>query len=313
MIVPDYLINGDKVGIIAPARKVTEAEIADAVKFLKQNGLEVAFGKNLFGSNKQFSGSDNERAADLQQMIDDNSVKAILMARGGYGCIRIVDDVDFSPLMESPKWICGYSDTTVFHSHLHMYTGMQTIHSTMAFNFQPEKFNLQAAETFIKALKGEQIAYRYIPDESLKKFNVKGSITAPVVGGNLSLLYACMGSASELDTMGKILFIEDLDEYLYHIDRMMQSLKRSGKLNNIAGLIVGGMTDMKDNEIPFGKTAEEIIFEYIEDLEIPVAFGFPAGHIKENSALILGAEAEFKVSEDVTLIFLDNPSEASGH
>lgn len=307
MITPPFLSNGDKIGIVAPARKVTEAEINDAVKFLQHQGFEVVLGKNLFGINNQFSGTDNERAADLQQMIDDTEVKAILMARGGYGCMRIVDEADFSPLMENPKWICGYSDTTVFHSHLHTYLGMQTLHSTMAFNFQKEKFDPLAAETFIKGLKGEPLSYEYKTEETISHFNVKGNITAPVVGGNLSMLYACIGSPSDLDTMGKILFIEDLDEYLYHIDRMMQSLKRSGKFDHIAGLIVGGMTDMKDNEIPFGKTAEEIIFEYVKDLEIPVAFGFPAGHVKENCALILGADAEFNVAEDVTLTFLNNP------
>lgn len=306
MIQPDFLKQSDKIGLIAPSRKVTKEDLNDAINLLQQEGFEVTTGNNLYKSLNQFSGTDNERAADLQQMMDDNSVKAIICARGGYGCMRIVDEVDFTPMMDNPKWLCGYSDITVLHSHIHTYLGMQSIHSAMAFNFRKEKLNMQSYDSLISALKGEQLFYEWQTETALDGFNKHRSITAPVVGGNLSMLYANIGTQSDIDTTGKILFLEDLDEYLYHIDRMMNALQRSGKLNDIAGLLIGGMTDMKDNETPFGKTAPEIIYDYVKDMEIPVAFSFPAGHTEINQALIFGCDAEFVAGENSSLKFLNN-------
>lgn len=290
LIQPLYLKKGDKIGIVACARKISREEIQPAVDILKSWGLEVVLGNNLFNADNQFSGTDNERAEDLQQMLDDSTIKAIISARGGYGTIRIIDLLDFSKFKQNPKWIIGYSDITVLHSHIHN-LGFETIHATMPINFMVNK---EATESLRKALFGEKIEYNF---ES-HPLNRNGKAEGQLIGGNLSLLYALSGSISDIDTKGKILFIEDLDEYLYHIDRMMINLKRSGKLKNLAGLIVGGMTDIKDNTVPFGKTAEEIILDAVKEYDYPVCFNFPAGHIDKNMALIFGKQLIFAVKEN---------------
>lgn len=288
MIKPPFLKKGDKIGIIAPARKISMAELQFAINVFDSWGLVPVYGKNLFGSNHQFSGTDRERAEDLQEMLDDNSVKAIISARGGYGTLRIIDDIDFSNFVKNPKWIIGYSDITVLHSHIHRNFGIETLHATMPINFSK---NAEALETMRRALFGENINYDIKTDTLNKNGNGEGEL----VGGNLSLLYALTGSKSDIETKGKILFLEDLDEYLYHLDRMMISLKRTGKLNELAGLIVGGMSDMKDNTIPFGKNAEEIISDAVKEFNYPVCFNFPAGHIDKNLALILGRNVRLSV------------------
>lgn len=306
MITPDFLKPGDKIGIIAPARKVTPSEMEPGIKFLQSKGFEVVTGKNLYGDHNQFSGTDNERAADFQSMIDDKSIKAIIAARGGYGAMRIIDSVELDPLLDNPKWFCGFSDITVMHSHFNNYLGMETVHSNMIYNLQDDLFDSGSAESMINALQGEKIHYAFDVKDGFRSMNKQGGSEGSLVGGNLSLLYALNGSASDLDTRGKILFIEDLDEYLYHIDRMMMALKRTGKLEHLVGLVVGDMKDMKDNTIPFGKTAEEIILSHVRDYEFPVCFGFPSGHAKQNMALVLGREVDFNVAEDsVTLEFMD--------
>lgn len=307
MITPAYLKSGDKIGIIAPARKVIPAEMESGIKLLQSKGFEVVTGKNLYGANHQFSGTDNERAADLQAMIDDKSIRAIIAARGGYGAMRILDDVSFDQLMDDPKWLCGFSDITALHSHFHNYLGMETIHSAMLYNLQPEHLDVSAVDSLVNALTGEKIHYQFTTDEKIAKYNKSGGSEGAITGGNLSLLYALHGSVSDIDTKGKILFIEDLDEYLYHIDRMMMALKRTGKLEHLVGLVVGSMQDMKDNTVPFGKTAEEIIREYTTEYEYPVCFGFPAGHVKNNHALILGRDVDLTVEENaVSLTFMDS-------
>lgn len=307
MIRPEYLQPGDKIAIVAPSRKVTPEEIENALQELHNNGFEVVLGKNLFGESNQFSGTDNERAADLQHAIDDHSIKAIMCARGGYGMVRIIDDVDLAPLVDNPKWLIGFSDVTALHSHAHTNIGLETIHANMLINFQKDNFNAPSFDTLMKALKGKALEYEWQTPEALNKLNKRGSITAEIVGGNLSLLYANTATASDLDCVGKILFIEDIEEYLYHIDRMMVSLKRTGKLENIAALVVGGMTNMNDNKIPYGKNAEEIIREHTQEFDYPVVFGFPAGHTQENVALILGREVELEVGDEKnTLRFLSN-------
>ncbi len=288
LIQPLYLKKGDKIGIVACARKISREEIQPAVDILKSWELEVVLGNNLFNADNQFSGTDNERAEDLQQMLDDSTIKAIISARGGYGTIRIIDLLDFSKFEQNPKWIIGYSDITVLHSHIHN-LGYQTIHATMPINFMVNK---EATESLRKALFGEKIEYKF---ES-HPLNRNGKAEGQLIGGNLSLLYALSASISDIDTKGKILFIEDLDEYLYHIDRMMMNLKRSGRLKNLAGLIAGGMTDMKDNTVPFGKTAEEIILDAVKEYDYPVCFNFPAGHIDKNMALIFGKKLNIEIS-----------------
>lgn len=299
---PPFLKKGDKVGIVAPARKILLEEIQPAIDILKSWGLEVVLGKNLFHQDNQFSGTDEERAADLQSMLDDANIKAIISARGGYGALRIVDSLDFKKFKKHPKWLVGYSDITVLHSHING-LGVQTLHATMPINFTKNK---QATETLHKALFGKKVNYKIVVHQLNKKNNgVKTSVIleGELVGGNLSLLYALAGSKSDIDIKGKILFIEDLDEYLYHVDRMMLQLKRSGKLKKLKALVVGGMTDMKDNTIPFGKTAEEIILDTVKEYNYPVVFGFPAGHIDENFALYFGKKAKLKMGKTVELSF----------
>jgi muramoyltetrapeptide carboxypeptidase len=295
MIIPPYLKNGDKICIVAPARKISPQEVEAAKEILNSAGFEVVYGKNLFGESNQFSGTEEERAEDLQFALDDDSVKAILMARGGYGTLRVIDQLDFSRFKKSPKWICGYSDVTVLHSHIHSNFNVATIHGTMPINFLK---NEEATSSLIHALKGN---YKGISDT--RNFNVQapnreGEAQGVLVGGNLSLLYALNGSISDIDTNGKILIIEDLDEYLYHVDRMMLCLKRAGKLSGLKGLIVGGMTEMKDNTIPFGKTAEEIIMDAVAEYNYPVAFEFSCGHIDRNLAVYLGREVFLRIDSN---------------
>jgi muramoyltetrapeptide carboxypeptidase len=301
---PDFLRPGDRVGIVAPARKVSRAEIKPALEILSGWGYECVEGKNLYGDHNQYSGTDAERAADLQTMIDDTSVKAIITARGGYGTMRIIDNLDFTAMKNHPKWICGFSDMTVFHSYLNRNLNLQTIHSIMAFNMIPEKFNKDSVESLGKALAGIHLCYEYEPTQEWKPYQRKGTASGKVTGGNLSLLYALSGSNCDIDTTGKILFLEDLDEYLYHIDRMMLQLKRSGKLEDLAGLVVGGLTDMRDNTIAFGKSAAAIIAEAVAGYNYPVCFGFPAGHQLDNRALYMGAEAILKVGQSVKLEYI---------
>ena len=289
LIQPPHLKKGDKIAIIASARKIALEELGAAISVFKNWGLDVVLGDNLFKQNNQFSGTDAERAADLQTALDDKSIKAVISARGGYGTMRIIDKIDFSGFIEQPKWVIGYSDITVLHSHIHT-LGIQTLHATMPINFSK---NEEAVETLMKTLFAKEFAYEF----EASVFNKKGVAEAEVVGGNLSLLYALSGSISDVDTKGKILFMEDLDEYLYHIDRMLLNLQRAGKLRELAGLIVGGMTDMKDNAIPFGKTVEEIIIDAVKEYNFPVCFNFPAGHVDRNLALVLGKRMKLVVDE----------------
>lgn len=296
MASPPNLKKGDKIGIVAPARKISKEEIQFAVDTFERWGLKAIFSKNLFESEDQFSGSDAQRAEDLQKMLDDDSVKAIISARGGYGTLRIIDKLDFKKFEAKPKWIIGYSDITVLHSHIHQNLGIETLHATMCINFSKDE---ESVEILKKYLFGEKNPYSIKPHP----LNRKGSGEGALVGGNLSLLYALKGSRSGISTSGKILFLEDLDEYLYHIDRMMVSLKRAGKLSHLEGLVVGGLTDMKDNQVPFGKTAEEIILDAVKEYDYPVCFGFPAGHTTKNLALPFGRRAKLKVGATVSLTF----------
>ena len=295
MIFPEKLKIGDKIGIISPARKITLNELDPAIKTIESWELKVELGSNLFEVDNQFSGTIEQRSTDLQTMIDDDSIKAILCARGGYGTVQIIDNIDFSKLKNNPKWIVGYSDVTVLHSHLNK-LGIASLHATMPINF---KTNAKESLASLKnGLFGNEnnILCGHHP------FNKFGKVEAEVVGGNLSILYSLLGSNSDVDTDGKILFIEDLDEYLYHIDRMMMNLKRNGKFTKLKGLVVGGMSDMNDNTIPFGKTAEEIILEYIKEFDFPVCFNFPAGHLDDNRTLVFGKECTLEINENGVIL-----------
>lgn len=293
MITPEFLKPGDKVAIVATARKISSAEVEPAIRILKSWGLEVITGDSLYETDRQFAGSDSQRTVDLQTMLDNQEVKAIMCARGGYGTVRIIDELDFTAFVKHPKWIIGYSDITVLHNHINTVHGIETLHATMPVNF-PSDGTLPAVEALKSALLGEAPDYKMASGKLSRAGHARGQ----VIGGNLSILYSLSGTPSALDTSGKILFIEDLDEYLYHIDRMMMNLKRSGKLENLAGLVVGGMSGMRDNAVPYGMTAEEIIFDAVKSYKYPVLFDFPAGHIKENMPLIMGREAVLDVNTE---------------
>lgn len=300
---PPYLKVGDQVGLVSPAGRIGMDEIKFAVKMMQSWGLEPVFGAHLFAQNQQFAGTDQQRATDFQNFLDNPEIKAIISTRGGYGSVRIIDKLQFDRFLRFPKWLVGYSDFTVFHSHLNAQLRIESLHAIMPLNFPADGKPNAATESIRKALFGKMDAHVFKPGKVMRSGIAKGEL----IGGNLSVLYSLMGSASEMKFDGKILFIEDLDEYLYHIDRMMMNLKRAGKLKNLAGLIVGGMTDMKDNRVPFGKTAEEIIEEHIKEYKFPVAFGFPAGHQSDNRALILGRKVILKVdTEESVLPFNDS-------
>jgi muramoyltetrapeptide carboxypeptidase len=300
---PAFLKPGDRVGVVAPASIVKYEDVIPGIKlFTEQWGLEVVEGQTLRTSFNQFSASDEDRLADVQQMLDDPSIKAIIAARGGYGCSRIVDRLNFDQFLKNPKWIVGFSDLTAFLARTFQ-LGYASIHAPMAKTITCAGAEL-AAESLRQMLFGDLPAYE-VPTHPLNRF---GHATAQVVGGNLCLLAHMIGSETETDTDGKILFIEDINEYLYNLDRMMIQLKRSGKLDKLAGLIVGQFTDMKDNHSPtFGKDAYEIIAEHVAGFSYPVCYNFPVGHVGDNRAMGVGMQAALSVSEHaVQLSFLSN-------
>lgn len=265
--------------------------MTDAIALLQSWGLEVVLGETVDASYHQFAGDDELRAKDLQRFIDDDTIKAIIAARGGYGTIRIIDRINFSTFAQTPKWIIGFSDITVLHAHLFANYQAQTIHGQMPVNI-PDA-SARSLDTLRKALFGEDLSYQFTSHAQNRAGEGKGVL----VGGNLSLLVAISGSASDIDYTGKILFIEDVGEYLYSVDRMLRCLDRAGKLKSLAGLIVGGFTDIKDNDIPFGQTIPGIIMDIVKQYDYPVCFDFPAGHIPDNCSLILGRNVSLNVKE----------------
>lgn len=305
MITPKSLQQGDTVAIVSTARKITKEELQPALQLLKSWGLQAVLGKTIGAEENQFAGSDEIRAADFQEMMDDPNIKAIWCARGGYGTVRIIDILDFSKFRQNPKWIIGYSDVTVLHSHIHN-LGFETLHAQMCLEI--ENKTEEARESIRKVLFGEEYTLGF--SGSGDSINTATQIAeGELIGGNLSVLYSLVGSASEMKTDGKILFIEDLDEMLYHIDRMMMNLKRSGYLKNLKALVIGGMTQMKDNKVYFGKTAEKTIMDLVKEYNYPVILNFPAGHIEDNRALIMGREVEMKIANNkIILEFKEAPN-----
>jgi muramoyltetrapeptide carboxypeptidase len=295
MIIPPFLKAGETVALVCTARKFFPEDAKIAIDLLESWGLNVKLGATIGLDNFQLGGTDSQRAADFQAQLDDENVKAIWCARGGYGTVRIIDSLDFTKFKKHPKWIMGFSDVTVLHSQLNV-ERVASLHSIMPFTVPnaPE----EVKETLRKALFGETISYS-IPSKS---YDVKGTASGELVGGNISILYSLLGSKSAIDTKDKILFIEDLDEYLYHIDRMMYNLKRNGYFENVKGIIVGSMTDMHDNEIPFGQNEVQIITEIAKENRIPIAFQFPAGHQSDNRTLILGKQVDFEVTESAVVL-----------
>lgn len=289
MKVPPFLKKRDKVAIVAPAGNIPGG-VLDAVDLLQSWGLEVVLGESVHAFHHQFAGDDRLRASDFQRMLDDPDVKAIIAARGGYGTVRIIDQLDFSGFSLNPKWIIGFSDITVLHSHIQALFGIPTLHAQMPLNI-PDATK-PSLESLRRALFGESLSYQYESEQA----NRSGKAAGVLTGGNLAILVSIAGSVSEPDYAGKILFIEDVGEYYYSIDRMMRMLQRSGKLEKLAGLIIGGFTSLKDNEVRFGQNAEEIILEVVKEYSYPVASGFPAGHIDNNHALVFGKQVTLEVS-----------------
>lgn len=290
MIIPPFLKAGDTVALVCTARKFFPEDAKPAIDLLESWGLNVKLGNTIGLDACQLGGTDAERAADLQAQLDDEHVQAIWCARGGYGTVRIIDLLDYTKFKKKPKWIMGFSDVTVLHSQLNV-ERIATLHSIMPFTVP--KAPQEVKETLRKALFGESISYTILS----KPQDVRGKASGELVGGNLSILYSLLGSKSSINTKNKILFIEDLDEYLYHIDRMMYNLKRNGYFEHVRGIVVGGMTDMHDNEIPFGQNEVQIITAIAKEYNIPIAFEFPAGHQMDNRTLILGKQVDFEVNE----------------
>jgi len=292
---PDYLKEGDLVRIISTARKSTLSEIQPTKDLLESWGLVVEFGENLFQEHHQFAGSVSQRAKDLQDALDDTNVKAIICARGGYGTVQLIDEIRFEKFKVNPKWVVGYSDVTVLHNHINQNLGIETLHATMPIDIANNKQDEVSRNTLRTALFGLELSYQFKAEEgSVLEFN---DISAPLFGGNLSILYSLTGTASQIKQSNYILFLEDLDEYLYHIDRMMMNLKRAGMYEGCKAVLIGGMSDMNDNTIPYGKTAKEIIKDNLLEFGIPVIFGFSAGHIIPNQAIIMGREVKITRNE----------------
>lgn len=294
---PAYLKKGDIIGITCPAGFITLAEIQPSLIKIKEWGFEALIGNTVGKRDFTFGGTDEERRLDFQQMLDDDSVKAILCARGGYGAVRIIDKLDFKKFISKPKWIIGFSDITVLHSHLNTNFGISSIHSKMCNSF-PDDWNLaepvqrDSIDSIKNCLAGQQMNYLIVPNLKNKTGVGRGAL----VGGNLKTLETLSGSKSDLDTTNKILFVEDTGEYLYSIDRMFFNLQRSGKLAKLAGLIIGGFKIKKDDAgDEFGKTLEEIVLEKVASFNYPVLFDFPVGHQKNNFALKCGVQHTLSV------------------
>jgi muramoyltetrapeptide carboxypeptidase len=296
VIFPKYLQKGDRIRIVAPAGKVQKDKILPGIDLLVEEGFEVIVGKHVFGKHFQFSGTDQQRAFDLQEAINDERTKAIICARGGYGCVRLIEMINFEPLLKNPKWLVGFSDITVIHIILNK-IGIASIHGAMPGFFIENKKPGRSFFSLIDALISGKSSF----DVAADPFNRRGTGLGELIGGNLSLLYSLQGTPWQLDTTGKILILEDVSEYLYHLDRMIMNLRIAGQFRHLAGLVVGGFTELKDNESPFGKTAAEIIVDAVRDYRYPVCFDFPIGHLPRNLSFISGGTYRLEVADRCTL------------
>lgn len=300
MIQPPYLKAGDTVAIVAPSGILNnrEAEVESAKTVLKGWGLHVIVGKHVFSKANHFAGTDEERCEDLQRALDDSKVKAIWAARGGYGTVRIIDKLDFTQFKKHPKWIIGYSDITVLHNVMNN-LGYESMHAMMCTSMAEDQKDLdETIATFKKALFGESLTYTL----EGSSYNKIGNVTAPIVGGNLTILQTMLGSKSSIDTKGKILFIEEIGEYKYHIDRLLQSLKRAGYFDQCVGVIVGDMTKIKKNTTPWGTSIEQLILDALAEYNFPIAFNMHAGHEADNRAMILGRMVKLTVTTQQSIV-----------
>jgi muramoyltetrapeptide carboxypeptidase len=296
---PPYLQPGDTVGLVCPAGAMPVERISECLRVLNEEwGFLTKTGNTIGRQFNYFSGTDEERLTDFQQMLDDDEVKAILCARGGYGMTRIIDKINFRKFKKNPKWIIGFSDITVLHSHLYANYYISSLHAPMAAAFNDAGYTNPFVQSLKNALTGDKTKYSCGAHE----FNRRGEAIGELVGGNLALLAHVVGTDSDIKTRGRILFLEDVGEYLYNIDRMMYQLKRSGKLSKLAGLIIGGFTEMKDTTQAFGQTAYEIIRDIVSEYDYPVCFGFPVSHEKENYALKIGVGYKLKVGKNKIIL-----------
>jgi muramoyltetrapeptide carboxypeptidase len=292
--IPPYLQPGDTIALVCPAGYMAIEKAQTCIDVLQQWGYKVRVGTTVGSDSKNyFSGTDEERLINFQQILDDDEVKAVMCARGGYGLSRIIDKIDFKKFKKHPKWIIGFSDITVLHGHIYSNFEISTIHGPMAGAFNNEGYRNEFVLSLKNVLEGKRIRYEC----AVHEFNKKGEAIGELVGGNLSLIAHMIGTPSEMKTKNRILFLEDVGEYLYNVDRMLRQLKRSGKLEKLEGLIIGGFTDGKDTERPFGQTVYEIIHEVVKEYDYPVCFGFPVSHEKENYALKVGVGYKLKVGK----------------
>jgi muramoyltetrapeptide carboxypeptidase len=298
--IPPYLQKGDTIGMVAPAGFMPIEKMQTCIETLDSWGYNVQLGETTHSSSQNyFSGTDEERLNDLQQMLDDRNIKAILCARGGYGTSRIIDRINFKKFRKHPKWIVGFSDITVLHSHIFSNYKIASLHAPMAAAFNDGEFNNPYILSLKDALEGMPSHYECEPHA----FNKGGEAKGQLVGGNLSLLTHLIGTKSDIKTKNKILFLEDVGEYLYNVDRLLLQLKRSGKLDKLAGLVVGGFTDSKDTERPFGKSVHDIIYEQVGEYDFPICFDFPVSHAKENYALKVGAKYHLQIQSDKVILW----------
>ncbi len=303
LIQPPYLKAGDTVAIVAPSGilKNRLGEVQQATDLLKSWGLNVVVGKHVFNQNNHFAGTDAERYEDFQKAMNNPTISAIWCARGGYGTVRILDKLDFTELRKKPKWLIGYSDITALHNQFHN-EGFESIHALMCTSLTKDLVDIEESiTTFKKAIFGETLSYTLKGTD----YNRAGTVTAPLVGGNLTMLHTMLGSKTSIDTSGKILFIEEIGEYKYHIDRMLQSLKRAGYFDNCAGVLVGDMSKMRKNTTLWGTSVEQLILDALSEYDFPIAFNMPAGHEKDNRAMILGRTIEMTVEKDNTTVVFE--------